>query len=256
MPTSDPKILDGNMSTSEREQRQDFAAKLRSSGIPDNEILANLALYLNRQELSRILFMSEIYRQIIPVHGVIMEFGVRWGRNLALFSNFRGMFEPFNYSRKLIGFDTFEGFVAVHEKDSAATRTEEVDSAWYAVTPEYEKELESILAFHEAASPLSHIPKNRLVKGDATKTLEAYLEEHPETIVALAYFDFDLYEPTKRCLELVADRLTKGSILCFDQLNYPQFPGETLALKEVLGLDRYAIRRSPLAPAQSYIVIE
>jgi len=38
--------------------------------------------------------------------------------------------------------------------------------------------------------------------------------------------------------------LTKGSIVGFDELNVRAYPGETLALKEVLGLDRYKIRRS------------
>mgnify|MGYP003971701973 CR=1 FL=1 len=28
---------------------------------------------------------NEIYKKIIDVHGVIMEFGTRWGQNLALF---------------------------------------------------------------------------------------------------------------------------------------------------------------------------
>ena len=46
-----------------------------------------------------------------------MEFGVRWGQNLVTLSNLRGIYEPFNYSRKIIGFDTFEGFPSVHEKD-------------------------------------------------------------------------------------------------------------------------------------------
>jgi hypothetical protein len=39
------------------------------------------------------------------------------------------------------------------------------------------------------------------------------------SIVAFAYFDFDLYEPTKGCLLTIKDRLTRGSILGFDELN-------------------------------------
>ena len=39
-----------------------------------------------------------------------MEFGVRWGQNLITLNNLRGIYEPFNHSRKIIGFDTFEGF--------------------------------------------------------------------------------------------------------------------------------------------------
>lgn len=72
----------------------------------------------------------------------------------------------------------------------------------------------------------------------------------------MAYFDFDLYEPTKKCLEAIQPYLTKGSVIAFDELNTPEFPGETIALREVLGLSRYSIRRDPLNPLTSYIIVE
>lgn len=49
---------------------------------------------------------------------------------------------------------------------------------------------------------------------------------------------------------------TKGSVIELDDLNLHDFPGETLALKEVFGLDKYRITRSPCSSVQSYIVIE
>ena len=91
---------------------------------------------------------------------------------------------------------------------------------------------------------------------DATETLPQYLKDNPETIIALAYFDFDIYTPTKVCLEALIPHLTKGSVLAFDELNCPDFPGETIALREVLGLSRYAIRRDPQSPLTSWLVIE
>jgi hypothetical protein len=94
------------------------------------------------------------------------------------------------------------------------------------------------------------------VQGDATITLPAYLKAHPETLVALAYFDFDLYAPTKACLEAILPHLTKGSVLAFDELNCREFPGETIAVREVLGLAKYAIRRDPSNSLVSYLVIE
>jgi hypothetical protein len=74
--------------------------------------------------------------------------------------------------------------------------------------------------------------------------------------VSFAYFDFDIYLPTKVCLEAILPRLTKGSIIAFDELNCPEFPGETLAVMEVLGLSNYAIKRSTLNPLISYLIIE
>ncbi len=244
------KVLSG----SSREQvanRAEFFQMFKQSPLPQSELLSNLGLYLNRQSLSRILFMHELYQKVIDVHGVIMEFGVRWGQNLALFESFRGIYEPYNYNRKIIGFDTFTGFPNVNAKDGG-----QVAAGDYGVTADYEIYLERVLQYHESESPIPHKKKFELVKGDACSTIEEYLQQHPETIVALAYFDFDIYSPTRACLEAIRDRLTRGSVLAFDELNCPEFPGETLAVKEVLGLDCYAIRRSPLNPLCSYLVIE
>lgn len=237
----------------DKKRRKEFLSLFRQCPIPDNEILHNLGLFLNRQTLSRILFFHDLYKKILDVHGIIVEFGVRWGQNLALFEAFRGIYEPFNYNRKIVGFDTFTGFPAIHAKDGLADVI--VDGA-YSVTKDYEKYLEKILTYQEQESPISHMKKFELIKGDATITLESYLQENPETIIAFAYFDFDIYEPTRRCLEMIKDHLTKGSIIGFDELNCHTFPGETLALKEVFGLGRYKIVRSPLNPLTSYIVID
>lgn len=228
-----------------------LAQRLRASSIPDNELLDNLGVFLTRQTLSRINFMQELYKRIVPVHGVIMEFGVRWGQNQSLFSNLRGIHEPFNHNRKIIGFDTFEGFPSVSSEDGSA-----VSAGDYSVTSGYEHELSGILTFHEQNSPIPHKKKHELVKGDAIASLPAYLKRHPETVISLAYFDFDIYAPTKACLEAILPHLTKGSVLAFDELNCPEFPGETLALKEVLGLSKYAIRRDPNSPLTSYLVID
>jgi len=240
-------------SDKELDQRRRFVQDFRNCPIPEREILANLALFLNRQTLSRLLYMHDLYRRIIDVPGVVMEFGVRWGQNLALFSNFRGMYEPYNFSRKIIGFDTFSGFPAVSPEDGQAALAK---VGGYNVTDNYEEYLRRVLDYHQNESPLSHIPKYELCVGDACQTLPQYLKDHPETIVALAYFDFDLYEPTKECLFAIRDRLTRGSVLAFDELNCKEFPGETLAVMEVLGLDQFRLQRNPHVPVGAFLVVD
>ncbi|QHE83767.1 crotonobetainyl-CoA--carnitine CoA-transferase [Hydrogenophaga sp. BPS33] len=237
--------------SAELDNKLGFAQRLRTSAIPNTELLDNLGVYLTRQTLSRINFIQSLYQKIVPVHGVIMEFGVRWGQNMALFSQLRGIHEPFNYNRRIVGFDTFEGFPSVSPEDGTL-----ITAGDYSVAPGWKDELDAILSFHERNAPIPHKRKYELVEGDANVTLPAYLEKHPETIVALAYFDFDIYAPTKSCLERILPHLTKGSVLAFDELNCPEFPGETLALREVLGLSKYAIRRDPSNPLTSYLVIE
>lgn len=247
----DPKIS-RRMSEQEAHARSELVARLRDAPIPEGELLANLPLFLNRQTLSRLLFLHDLYRRVLPVHGVIMEFGVRWGRDLALFESFRGIYEPYNYSRRIIGFDTFSGFppASAHDNDEVAT------AGAYGVSEDYAAFLDGVLKCHELESPMAHIDKYELVSGDATTSVQAYLERHPETVVALAYFDFDLYEPTKAALEAIGPYLTKGSIIGFDELGSPAFPGETVALREVLGLDRFRIERFPFHSFPSFLVVE
>ena len=73
--------------------------------------------------------------------------------------------------------------------------------------------------------------------------------------MALAYFDFDLYEPTKKCLEIIRERLVKGSVVAFDELNDSDSPGETIALAETFGLSNVRLERSPFTSRTSYFVV-
>ncbi|MGF1640017.1 MAG: TylF/MycF/NovP-related O-methyltransferase [Rhodospirillales bacterium] len=242
-----------NSSSMEKNGRDTLLEALTSRRIPDAELLENLGLFVKRQSWCRYLFMLEIYRQILDVHGGVMEFGVRWGQNMALFAAFRGIFEPYNYNRKVIGFDTFAGFPDVHAKDGTASV---IRPGGYAVAEGYEQTLETMLSAHESQSPIPHIRKFEILKGDVTETLDAYLDRHPETIIALTYFDLDLYRPTRHCLERIMPLVPKGGVIAFDELNCADFPGESLALKEVAEISKLRIRRLPYSPLTSYIVVE
>lgn len=199
-----------NASEHEKELRNSFFNLFEDCPIPPNERLNNLSLFMSRQTLSNLLYMDFLYRKIVDVHGIICEFGARWGRNLALFESLRGIYEPYNYSRKIVGFDTFSGFPTIHTKDGSA---QIASKGSFSVTNGYEDYLIQILDYHEQESPISHIKKYELVKGDASKTIIKYLHENPETIISFAYFDMDIYEPTFKCLEAIENHLTREVLL-------------------------------------------
>lgn len=235
----------------EADRRVQLAQLLRQSPIPNQELMLNVGLYLTPQTLSRVLFMDFLYRQILDTQGVVVEFGCRWGQNMSLYTSLRGIYEPFNRLRRVIGFDTFSGFVSVASEDGKS-----VDAGDYATTPRYEDHLAQVLELQEKESPMGHLRKHEIVKGDATKTFADFLARNPQTIVALAYFDFDLFEPTRDCLKLLEPYLTKGSVIGFDELNDDTTPGETVALREVFGLGRFAIRHYRHSARTSYLVVE
>jgi hypothetical protein len=242
-----------NLSEEEISDRNNFYQLFQETPIPKDFILDHLGLYLRRKSLSRILFMNDLYKKILDLQGIITEFGVFWGQNLALFESFRSIYEPYNYTRKVVGFDTFEGYASVDKKDGNA---EIIQKGSYSTGKGYDEYLSKILQYHEALQPISHIKKYELVKGDATKTVKKYLEDNPETIIAFAYFDFNLYEPTKVCLEAILPHLTKGAIIGFDEINFHTYPGETIAFNEVLGINKQRIYRDRNNPVPSYIVYE
>jgi len=214
-----------------------------------NDWNAQSILCLRRQSISRILYYDDLYKKIIDVPGVVCEFGVRWGSTLAQLIAFRGIYEPYNYSRKIYGFDTFQGFPEIHLKDRGFSSVGD-----YSVNPEHPELLEEILTIHESYSPLPHIKKFALVKGDASLTIKPWLEENPHAVISMAIFDMDVYKPTRDVLEAILPRLVKGSLLVFDELNAETFPGETLAVNEVLGLSNLRLRHNPNQPVCAWAV--
>ncbi len=240
-------------SSDEKAVLKRYVEQMKDAPLPDDELLPNLGLFLTSKNLSRVLFFYEIYKKIIHSHGIIAEFGVRWGQTLSLMSALRGIFEPFNRHRKIVGFDTFEGFRGLSEKDGDLCKC--TDGS-FSVAPRYEDYLSGILKMQEQLNPMSHLQRYELVKGDAIATVPEYLEKHPETIISLAIFDFDIYAPTKAALEAVRPHLCKGSILVFDELCDDIFPGETIALREILGLNNLRVQRYPMTARISYLEIE
>lgn len=240
-------------SENETQNRTSLLDLFNNKPIPDDQIFNNLGLYLTSKDLSRILFFDFIYKQIIDVHGVIIDFGTRWGQNMAILSALRGIYEPFNRHKKIIGFDTFEGFPKLSPKDGKSDLMKIGNTA---TTKNYEQYLDKIIQCHENSNPLAHIKKYEIRKGDASIEIDKYLKENPETIIAFAYFDFDIYLPTKKCLLSIKPRLTKGSIVAFDELNDHDSPGETQALIEVFGLNNIKLKRYPITSRISYFIVE
>ena len=210
-------------------------------------------LFSSRQTITRILYYNEIYKLILGKPGVICEFGVEYGATLSLLGKLRGIYEPYNYSRKIIGFDTFSGFTKKIVGDEKKIKWKRGD---FSVEKKYEVFLDKVLSFDEKKSPVSHKKKFELVKGDASKTFSKYLDKNKQTLVSLAIFDMDLYQPTKACLKKLIPRLFKGSVIVFDEINYPDFPGETLALLESFNLKKIKLKSFHGQTFASYFIIE
>lgn len=157
-----------------------------------------------------------------------------------------------NHTRKIIGFDTFQGFPSVHKGfDNAGTTVNTPGDLRGSTLDELELSIEK----YNMERHLNHIPNVQLVAGDFTQTIEAFLTNNPHLIVALLYLDFDLYEPTKLALDKILPIMPKGAVVAFDELNCENFPGETTALSEIVGINKLSLRRFPFEPWISYAVL-
>ena len=239
-------------SAAEQRTRQELTALFAARPIPDEDLLDHLEVFLRPQRIGEILVLQDLYSRILNVHGVIMEFGVRWGRHLPVFHALRTRHEPTNFYRKIVGFDTFAGFTEPSPQDGSSDR---VFQGSMSVTPGYEDYLASVMRLHEAEAPLAHISRTELCKGDAPEQLAKYLDRNPDTIVALAYFDMDIFKPTRDCIELLRPHMPAGSVVAFDELMHPDFPGESLALKSALDLTKHHVQRFPSSPYPAFVVL-
>lgn len=213
--------------------------------------LENFPKYVRRQHLKRFLALYEIFKLVLPVKGSIVECGVFKGFGLMSWAKLSTMLEPENLTRRIYGFDTFEGFPSVSDKDDNPI-AQPVEGALSSSSYE---ELETLIQEYDRDRFLGHIDKVHLIRGDVTKTIPEFIVEHPHLLVSLLFLDLDLYEPTKAALESFIPRMPRGAIIAFDELDNPMWPGETLALLESVGIRNLAIRRLEWDPYIGYAIL-
>lgn len=218
--------------------------------------LQAFARHVRRQDIARFLVKYELFKLSLPANGSIIECGVFTGAGLAAWLHFSSILEPYNHTRRIMGFDTFSGFPSTHEKDADTGVSEHIHVGAFQTDSDVVAELTNLFEIHDRNRPLGHIPKVELVAGDALQTIPKYVAEHPHLLISLLYLDFDIYEPTKVALDNLYARVVKGGIVAFDELNCAEFPGETTALLETLDMRQVKLMRFPFDPYISYFVKE
>lgn len=218
--------------------------------------LQSFPKYVCREDITKFVARHELFKRQLTVHGSIIDLGVARGASLFTWLHLSSIYEPANYTRKVVGFDTFEGIPQLHGADLGAQMSEDVREGGFAVEPRMAKDIARAAEIHDLTRYLPHIAKLEVVEGDAELTLPQYVEGHPELVVSMLNIDTDVYGPAKKALEVLRPRMPKGAVVIFDELASPLFPGETVAVQEALGLENCRIQRFEFAPALSYLVVE
>jgi hypothetical protein len=206
-------------------------------------------LYLDRRLVTLLLTRIKMFEAIVDVQGSIVECGVHRGNSLMTYYHLSSIFEPVAYNRKIIGFDTFEGFPSRSGKDPSGVPIGGLSDTSF-------EHLSEWIALQDRNRSIGHIPKVELVKGDACQTIPDYVNSNPHLIVALLYLDFDLYEPTLTALKHLLPLVPKGGLIGFDEVNERKWSGETTALKEAIGVNNIKLKRFYFDAHVSYYIVE
>jgi len=232
--------------------RERLAQMMAEAPMGREELMFNLGLFVRSSLLVKFLVLDDLYRRFVDIPGALLEFGTWRGQNLVLLENLRAIHEPFNKQRSIVGFDTFDGYP---DPETMAAKSTETHGG-YKTGQAYKDFLAELLEVHEANNAFGHNRGgHRLVAGDVVKTAPKYFQDHPETLVAFAFFDMGPYEPTLAALKAIKPHLLPGSVILFDELTWAGAPGEALAFKEAFSDLNYSIEKCQLYPSKSIVTI-
>ena len=128
---------------------------------------------------------------MIKVEGLILEFGVYRGETINVIASILK-------NKTVFGFDSFEG----------------LPETWR-------------FGFEKGTFAVNRLPKVRgnvtLIKGWFDETLPEFREKHNQQI-SFMHIDCDLYSSTKIIFDSLGDKITRGTIIVFDEFfNYPDW---------------------------------
>lgn len=193
--------------------------------------------------IGKIISHYKLYEMISNIPGDIIETGVFKGASLIRWLTYRNLLEN-EYSRTIIGFDSFDSFPDTTFDDDKKYRENFINDAGdKSIT---KKELEKVLQY-------KNLNNYELIQGDIVQTLPKYFKNNPHKKIAMLHIDCDIYEPAKISLEIIWSRLVKGGIIILD--DYGTFPGETKAVDDFFKNKDININKLSIsAKTPSYII--
>lgn len=215
------------------------------------EKLRSIMRFLSRQELAKILALTELFQKTKSINGSIAECGAYWGQSLMLWAKLSSTMEPYNYQCKILGFDTFKGNTKSSKKDKGG----KLNLSSYAFIAETYDDLKKSIEIFDADRPINHINKVELIKGNLINTSKSYLIQNPQSIFRIISLSVNLYKPTLEVLKNFYPKLSTGGIVMINGLNvttgatnafFDFFQNQSLKIPKV-----YAI---PYYPNVSYFI--
>jgi hypothetical protein len=205
--------------------RKDIFERIENYPGTPEETERSLGLFLRGSLLARIFAIQEAYKLILGKPGYVFDVGTWRGQTAVLCENLRAIYEPLNFSRKIIAFDTFEGYIGFSDQDRPTQVHHEGSYSLNSI--DYRMYLEKLIVDHEKSNAMGHnFGKHQVIQGDCRLTIQKYFDDNPNAFVALAFLDVNSYGPTSESVAQIWPRLIPGGYLAIWQLTRDVIPAE------------------------------
>ncbi|MBP7691222.1 MAG: class I SAM-dependent methyltransferase [Anaerolineales bacterium] len=242
-PTSDPTKFGSGMDF-DQALWAEIIDLVTTSGVGQREVIENFPLFLRRVNLAKFLAHVEIFQKTVGRPGCIVECGVFQGLSLLTFTKLVEILCPGDTLKRVIGFDTFHGFVGLDAKDGPPNaRRGKVVGGWNAA--DFLPTLQRVVEITQRDSMIPRFQRVELVQGDVKETIPAYVARNPGLRIALLHLDMDLYEPTLCALRHLYPLVVPGGVVLLDEYGMDGFPGESAAFDEYFGGQRPVLTKFP-----------
>jgi hypothetical protein len=217
---------------------------ISDGGLGQDDVIENFMLFFRRVNLAKFVTHMELFAMTKNLPGCIVECGVFKGMSLLTFVKLIEVYCPGDTLKRVIGFDTFEGFVGLNQKDGAPNeRRGVVTGGWNSA--DFLPTLEKVIEITQRDSMVPRFKRVELVKGDVCVTAPNYIKKNPGLRISLLHLDVDLYDPTLAALEAFYPLVVPGGVVLLDEYGMDGFPGESAAFDEYFGGDRPKLIKFP-----------
>ena len=243
----------GSMLSSKKQQQiQNLRANYFKNGKGNTlDKINSFTRFCGRQNIAKLIAQYHFFHQTSGTLGDIVEAGVYFGSGLMGWANLAVALEPYNYQCKIIGFDTFKGSKGVSLKDKSLKKIYRRDGEYNANNY---LDLSKAIELFDMDRPLKHIKKIELVKGEISKTVKKYCKENKQQCIRILHLGMNLYAPTYATLKSLLPRMSKGSMVIIDGINYAT-PGCKMALEKVLDIKKIKLKNLDFYPNFTYFEI-
>ncbi|OPY00649.1 MAG: Mycinamicin III 3''-O-methyltransferase [Syntrophorhabdus sp. PtaB.Bin184] len=239
----------GNQRPEDLQYWNSMESMLSSAGYSYQHVLEQWPVYVRRMHLQRFLAHYELFKHVIDRPGCIVEIGVYRGSSFFTWSKLLETFCPTDRTRKVFGFDHFQGLQSFREEDGGYYEKYGKTPGSYQ-TVDIKEEIFGLVDIHNQDNLIAGVERCRLIEGDIRETVPNFLMENPGLRIALLHLDVDLYDPTLFALGQLYPLVIKGGLVVLDEYGLIPWQGETKAVEDYFrecGVSVPEIRKFPFS---------